>query len=265
MREVKQGNIDVGISVKGDDEISDMAHVFTDMTARIKKLIEEIKLEQQLVTETEIKAMQNQINAHFLYNVLETIKMQAELHDEDTIVHSITLLGKMLRYCLRLKQHRVSLREEMEYIRSYIALLNIRNDYSITLNEYISDRCMDYIIPKMLIQPLIENAFLYAIEPLGNNAAIDIRVYADDGDKILWIEVNDYGDGLNPDELEIVRINIDQERTEDIPGGIGLRNIQQRLTVFYGDAWRLHITSIPGKGTTIHIPIPMDAAACQLF
>jgi two-component system sensor histidine kinase YesM len=256
MREVRQGNLDINITVEGNDEISDMARMFINMVSRIRELIEGITREQQLVTQTEIKAMQNQINAHFLYNVLETIKMQAEVHNQDTIVQSITLLGKMLRYCLKLRLHRVALREELEYIRSYIALLNIRNDYTITVNEQIEDRYLDFEIPKMLIQPLVENAFLHAIEPLGENAIIDITVDADSARGIVWIGVYDHGQGLLPEALEKISASIFAEEAAD--RGIGLRNIQQRLTAFYGTSWKLRISSEYGKGTNILIPIPLE-------
>jgi two-component system sensor histidine kinase YesM len=257
MNEVHKGNLDVMVPVEGSDEISGMAKAFTNMLARIKCLIQEIKAEERLVTETEIKAMQNQINAHFLYNVLETIRMQAELRDEKTIVQSITLLGRMLRYCLTLRKTRVKVIEELEYTRSYIALLNIRNDYEVALREHIEETALTREIPRMLLQPIVENAFLYAIEPEGEDAIIDLWIEADAVKNTLLISVRDYGPGLAPEALERLIKHIAGGDELDTPGGIGLKNIQLRLTAFYGPAWKLDIKSSPDEGMLVRIPVPL--------
>jgi two-component system sensor histidine kinase YesM len=252
MGEIRRGNLDISITEEGKDEISGMAQAFNNMVARIRDLIAQITEEQRLVTETELRAMQNQINSHFLYNALETIRMQAELAGEPSIVESVTLLGRMLHYCLRSGVScsgggQVSVREELEYIRSYIGFLNIRNDYHISLKEDLDPRCMDHQIPKMLIQPLIENAFHHAIEPEGENAIVELRIEKKDG--ILWISVRDYGPGIKVAGLA----------AEGIEKGIGLKNIQLRLSTFYGPQWKLRIENAAGRGTLVRIPIPEEA------
>jgi two-component system sensor histidine kinase YesM len=178
--------------------------------------------------------------------------MQAELAGEPPIVESVTLLGRMLRYCLRSGVScpgggQVSVREELEYIRSYIGFLNIRNDYHISLKENLDPRCMDHQIPKMLIQPLIENAFHHAIEPEGENAVVELRIEKKDG--ILWISVRDYGPGIRA-------AGPAAGKTEK---GIGLKNIQLRLSTFYGPQWKLRIENAAGRGTLVRIPIPEEA------
>jgi two-component system sensor histidine kinase YesM len=250
MKEVQKGNLELRLSVEGNDEITDMARIFTDMVGRIKALIAQTTEEQRLIGETELRAMQNQINSHFLYNALETIKMQAELASESSIVESITLLGRMLRYCLRSGPNRVSIREELEYIRSYIGFLNIRNDYRVTLKENLNPSCMDHQIPKMLIQPLVENAFHHAIEPEGEDAVIELRTEKKDG--ALWISVRDYGPGIKTTEPDIFAGGEKKK-------GIGLSNIQMRLSAFYGPQWKLRIENAPGGGTLVRIPIPEQA------
>ncbi|GHT60727.1 hypothetical protein FACS1894109_18680 [Spirochaetia bacterium] len=260
MRKLQHGNMDITLGVEGNDEVAEMARVFTEMVGRIRNLDSIITKEQQLVAETEIRAMQNQINVHFLYNVLETVKMQAELRNAHDIVHSITLLGKMLRYCLRIRQRVVPLREELAYIHSYIDLLNVRNDYAITVNDYIEKDCMDLKIPKMLIQPLIENVFHHVIEPSGENAQIDIYAETERQKGILLISVKDYGPGIPGELLEKIKEKINSGIEEDAPGHIGLRNIQERLTVFYGSGWKLDISSIQGQGTVVRVPVPLKQA-----
>lgn len=259
MRSVRKGDLDVSVHVAGHDEVSEMAEIFTAMVERIKSLISEIKQEQSLVTQTEIKAMQNQINAHFLYNVLETIKMQAELRDEREIAESLTLLGRMMRFCLRWRNHRVYLRQEIDYVRDYIAIMNIRNDYVITLAILVDEKWMDVEIPKMLIQPVVENAVLHAIEPLGEDGVITISASVDPSGKVLLVSVKDTGAGMDSSMIDSLGILLAQgaESGNEV-GGIGLRNIQQRLRAFYGPDYSLRIQSAKGEGTEVIIPVLLE-------
>lgn len=258
MKQVREGRLDIQLDVDGSDEFADMTFSFNSMTARLRGLIADIKAEQRLLADTHIKAMENQINAHFLYNVLETIKMQAEVADQQNIVQSVTLLGKMMRYCLRRNNHQVSLSEELEYVRSYISLLNIQNDYTIRLTTSIEGAYLKYTIPKMLIQPLVENAFLYAIEPLGLDAEISITARAQRELGILYLEVRDYGKGMSPTVLEKIRALSSNPDAAETGNSIGIQNIQQRLQAFYGELYKLEIISAEGAGTLARIPIPLN-------
>ncbi len=259
MSELRSGNLDVTLSVSGDDEVTEMAEAFTAMAERIRQLIGETKAEQELVTQTEIKAMQNQINAHFLYNVLETIKMQAELADQGQIVESVTLLGRMMRFCLRWRNHQVMVREELEYVRGYIDLMNIRNDYRIELSIDVDGSYEEFRIPKMIIQPVVENAVLHAIEPEGEDSTIEVTVRPDPERGVLLVRVRDSGIGMDSDEVDRLGHSLAVRDESTCPvGGIGLRNIQERLHAFYGTQFNLQITSAPGAGTEVTIPIPLE-------
>ena len=138
LKEVGKGNLDVQLKVDGDDEVAETQIAFNKMIEQLKLQIKQIEQEQELAADTEVKAMQNQINAHFLYNVLETIKMQAVLNDQDDIAESLTVLGKMMRYCLRWRVHKVTLQQEIDYVLSYVYILNLRNDYIINLEILIN-------------------------------------------------------------------------------------------------------------------------------
>lgn len=258
LRAVRDGDLAVSIHVEGSDEVAEMADIFTAMVDRINSLIEASRKEHELLAQTQIKAMQNQINAHFLYNALETIKMQAELKDQQDIVESVTILGRLMRYSLKLGKHRVSLDQELEYISDYIRLMNIRNDYAITLHIDIPPAYRSIEIPKMLIQPVVENAVKHGIEPEGEDAVINISCAADVPRHRWWIIVQDSGRGMDSLALEALkrRVSEGQER-EGAAGGIGLLNIQQRLGAFYGQDFTLELESNPGQGTTIKIPLPL--------
>lgn len=264
MKQVKDGNYSVQIPVDGTDEVSETQEIFNSMTQQLASQIQQIKTEQSLIAETEMKAMQNQINAHFLYNVLETIRMQAVLADQDDMAESLQVLGKMMRYCLRWRIHRVSLAQEIDYIKSYIYILNVRNDYVINLQIDIDDSFMDIEIPKMVLQPLIENAFVHAIEKEERDASL--RVYSElseDGKKIT-LSVQDFGCGMSEEQVEkLTQYLADDTFEMETKGSIGLKNIQQRLTVFYGADYRISIKSKLGEGTVISVPIPLKEISKQ--
>ena len=259
MKQVQGGNLVAQIEVTGTDEVTEAQRTFNQMTEQLRSQIEEIKKEQQLIADTEMKAMQNQINAHFLYNALETIKMQAVIAGETDVEESINVLGKLMHYCLRWRVHTVKLEEEVDYIRSYIYLLNIRNDYVISLETEISPEWKTIAIPKMSLQPLVENAFNYAIEPLGRDAVI--CVYTEDGDQDdrIWLCVQDFGKGISKEkQKELAAYLADDTYERDSTGSIGLKNIQQRLTMFCGKDYRLIIESTEGEGTLVKIPVPRN-------
>lgn len=257
MKKVKSGNYSVKIPISGEDEVSETQETFNAMTAQISSQIEQIKIEQELIADTEMKAMQNQINAHFLYNVLETIRMQAVLADQDDISESLQILGKMMRYCLRWRIHRVSLLQEIEYIRSYIYILNIRNDYTITLNIDIDDSLLNIEIPKMTLQPLIENAFVHAIEKEEKDATLKVYSTLSEDKTKVFLTVQDFGCGMSEEQITLLQEYLADESFErNSTGSIGLKNIQQRLTVFFGNDYKIIIKSKLGEGTSISVPIP---------
>ena len=257
MKKVKEGDLSVQIPVSGIEEIQETQETFNLMTKTLTEQIEQIKTEQSLIADTEMKAMQNQINAHFLYNVLETIRMQAVLADQEDIEESLQVLGKMMRYCLRWRIHRVSLAQEIEYIKSYIYILNIRNDYTISLKIEIPEELMDLEIPKMTLQPLVENAFVHAIEATEADATLRITAKLTEDNSKVYLSVQDYGCGMDQEtinKIESYLSNVDYER--DSKGSIGLKNIQQRLNVFYGFDYKIQVESKLGEGTTISVPVP---------
>lgn len=257
MQEVKNGNISVQIPINGIDEVTETQIIFNSMTKQLSSQMELIKTEQNLIINTEIKAMQNQINAHFLYNVLETIRMQAVLANQEDIAESLWILGKMLRYCLRWRVPKVSLSQEIEYIQSYIYILNIRNDYIISLDIDIPENLMKTEIPKMTLQPLIENSFIHSIEKEEKNALLKVFAKLSEDKSKVILSVQDFGCGMDEKQVNNIRAYLNDDNCEyDKKSSIGLKNIQQRLTVFYGKDYRIKIESKVGKGTVVSVPIP---------
>lgn len=258
MRQVQDGDFSASIPVTGNDEVAQTQRTFNKMVEQLRTQIEQIKREQRLVADTEIKAMQNQINAHFLYNALETIRMQAVIAGAVKIEESIGALGKLMHYCLRWRIYEVTLWQEVDYIRSYIYFLNIRNDYEISLEIEIPGKYRNLAIAKMCLQPLVENAFFYAVEPFGKDAVI--RVYTEECPQSgrIHLCVQDFGPGIPQEKFDsITQYLSDDSFEQDFAGKIGFKNIQQRLTAFYGKDFRIIIESGSGNGTLVKIPVSL--------
>lgn len=260
MEKVRGGDFSVRIPVSPHhDEITDSQITFNSMTETLLAQIEQIKNEQSLIAETETKAMLNQINAHFLYNVLETIHMQAVLNEDDETAESILILGKMMHYCLRWRVHSVQLQQELDYINSYVQILNIRNDYKITLKVDVASKFMNLDIPKMILQPVVENAFYHGIEELASDSVIRIFTQTEPEKNIVNLCVQDFGKGMTEQKLEELRKYLLQTECEkDTGGGIGLKNIQQRLFMFYGEQYKIELYSKENEGTLVKIPVPLN-------
>ena len=144
---------------------------------------------------SEIKALQNQINVHFIYNVLESIKMMAEIDEKYEISDAVTSLGKLLRYGMKFSSKNVTVEQEIEYIRNYLDLINLRFDFEIILAINIPQFIYKQEIPKMTLQPIVENAIYHGIEELAEDSSIYIKGYVE-GEDIL-IEITDSGKGMN--------------------------------------------------------------------
>lgn len=259
MEQVQNGNLDVLIEASAEeDEVGIAQRNFNAMTVQLKNQVEQIKREERMIFDTEMKALQNQINAHFLYNVLETIRMQAELYDAEPVAESIIALGKMMRYCLRWRVHTVTLEKEIEYIHSYIFILNVRNDFKITEKISIEEPFLHTEIPKMILQPLVENAFYHAIEPQEQDATICIYAEPNSAENKLYLCVKDFGPGMSAQQIERTHFYLSQKTYEEEgEGHIGIKNIQQRLFMFYGEDYKIKIESTTGNGTTVYVPVPL--------
>lgn len=256
IRQVQDGNLDIRINDYKNDEMGELAQQLNKMLDRIQKLMKDNISREVLAKNSEIKALQNQINAHFIYNVLETIKMMAEIDEEYAISDAITALGKLLRYSMKWVSNNVHVREELEYIRNYVALINLRFDYEIILSINIPDEMMDQEIPKMSLQPIVENAILHGIEEVAEDTTIYIKAYTDGED--CMIEITDSGKGMNEEQVIALKKKIagEIETSGGSGNGIGLKNVQDRITIAFGEGYGLDIASKEECYTKIIVHLP---------
>lgn len=259
--EVQKGNLDIVMPHNGNDEVSHMAVQINIMLDKIKQLMEDNTKRELLAKNAEIRALQNQINAHFIYNVLESIKMTAELEEKYEIANAVTALGKLLRYSMKWASQSVTIREEVEYIRNYVALINLRFEYSISLSMRLPEPILRQKIPKMSLQPIVENAIIHGLEQMSQNAYICIKGTVENDDCL--IEITDPGRGMSEKQLDLLHKKLTGEL--DTGGGagngIGLKNVQDRLRITFGENYGLTIQSRQDYFTKVIVRIPLREMA----
>lgn len=256
IRLVQKGDLSVRIDAYANDEMGELGAQLNKMLDRIQELMDENMKRQMLVKNSEIRALQNQINAHFIYNVLESIKMMAEIDEKYEISDAITALGKLLRYSMRWVSGNVKLEEELEYIKSYMVLINLRYDYEIILALNLPEELLSQEIPKMSLQPIVENAILHGIEPLSEDSTIYIKGWIENDDCI--IEISDTGQGMTDAQVRTLedKINGAVEESGGNGHGIGLKNVQDRIHMSFGGNYGIRIASKYGCYTKIAIRLP---------
>lgn len=257
VHQVQEGDLDVRISVDSSEEMGELGAQLNTMLDRIQTLMQENLDRQLLVKNSQIRALQNQINAHFIYNVLESIKMMAEIDEEYAISDAVTALGKLLRYSMKWVSGNVLVEQELEYIKNYMALINLRFDYEIYLSLNLPELVLKQEIPKMSLQPIVENAIYHGIEQMAEDTNIYIKGILDGDDCV--IEITDAGKGMSEEEVEKLRLKIAGKIDSNggSGNGIGLKNVQDRIHIAFGDQYGIEIASKLGCYTKIMVRIPI--------
>lgn len=257
IRIVQEGDLNVVIEDCGKDEFGELGSQINVMLSSIKQLTDNNLKHQLLLKNTEIQALQNQINAHFIYNVLESVKMMAEIDEEYEISDAITSLGKLLRYSMKKTVSIVTVEDELAYIRDYLKLINLRFDYEIYLSENIETSVLTHQIPKMTLQPIVENAIYHGISEIAEDTSIYIKGYLTE--KNCKIEITDCGKGMQEDEVRNLykRLRGELETSEGSRNGIGLKNVHDRIQIYYGNEYGLEIHSKPGCYTKVTVILPL--------
>ncbi len=259
MHSVSRGDFGAQLELSGSDEVSDLNRDLSVMVNSMQKLMNEnyeariqaeaFKFDQM---EAEFKALASQINPHFLYNTLETIRMKAYCNNDKETAALVKKLGKFMRRCLEVKSDTVTLKSELEFTTSYLELQAARfgERVSYSVNSEVDG---DYMVLPLIIQPLTENAFVHGIESSKENGMIKIHVYYC-GEQV-YIDVTDNGKGITPERLAEVNEKL---RISDTSSGksIGLTNVNKRVKMYFGKEYGLSIRSNPGYGTEIRVILP---------
>ena len=259
MNRMERGELHVNIAVDSNDEIGVLAKRFNKMSSELQNYINRCYVAQINEKEAELNALKSQVAPHFLNNTLEAIRMMAVDENAPKSAEMIEALSQQMRYTIGTARDLVPLKLEIAFIRQYILLMNYRYEDCARLE--IEDFGMgEAMIPKLSIQPLVENAFKYGIKPKGKPGVILITVECNDGD--IEITVMDDGLGMPPDRVKKLMKALEQESPGVIENynwkGTGLKNVHDRLRMLYGQPYGVTMTSREGVGTAVCIRIPGD-------
>lgn len=255
---VQRGNLQVRTHVKGRDEIGRLGMLFDQMLDRINEMIAEVSATHVRKRKAELAMLQAQINPHFLFNVLNSIRMKVLLRGDKESAEMIGSLSKLMRMTIEQERSTISLHEEVEIVIDYMKLMNMRQKDKARLKVDISADAALEKVPRFVLQPLIENALIHGLNQSEGNIVLKAWVTK----KRLIIVVEDDGVGMPEETLRKLRDKLaaDDERgqaeTKRGFSGIGLSNVNERMRMTYGDSFRMKIRSEPGRGTRILMSIP---------
>lgn len=249
LKVVETGNLDVHIIPKGQSEIRMMIHSFNQMVRRLKVLMKENEQQQLKKQEAEMRALQSQINPHFLVNSLSSIRFMAQVSRFEGIRKMAEALIKILSCSFRSNQSMYTIREELEMLDSFIFLMSIRYSDGFQFEKEIDESCLDYYIPRLILQPLVENSIVHAFTEQEDIGLIKVCIY--ERDQWIYLSVEDNGKGISKKEIE--KVLQQQEREDNY--SIGIKNVYTRLQLNYGDNSEFSIDSEEGSYTKIRIAL----------
>lgn len=273
MRQAASGYLEVKVKPTGHDEIADLGNSFNIMLEKIKMLMEQHLKEQEQIQKAELRTLQAQIHPHFLYNTLDSIVWMAEAGKNDQVILLVQALSRFFRSSLNKGLDWISLKDELEHVRSYLIIQKMRYrdilEYEIDAPPEL-ENCR---ILKMTLQPIVENALYHGIKNKRGQGLIRVSCRAS-GEHELEIVVADNGIGMNAERLERLRERLERRHVPEdnegegagtgsgagteTAGGFGLRNVQQRIRLYYGEAYKIRVDSADREGTTVAIRIPMQ-------
>ncbi|MBS4196405.1 sensor histidine kinase [Lederbergia citri] len=261
--DLSMGRFDLKIEVDSNDEIAFLAKMFDKMRININNYLSEIKQKAQLehelqqskllLQESQLRSLQSQINPHFLYNTLDILSKKAYLEGSEETSDLLVSVAGLLRYNINKLENSASLFEEVQVLKQYIDIQNARFTDRLQFQMEIDESCLDVEIPRLTLQPIVENAVIHAIEPAENGGSIWFRVI--DGVDHVRIEMEDDGPGMTEERVQQM-LQVNTKKPEGHFTGIGINNVVKRLSLFYNRNDLFDIESNIGVGTKVILKIP---------
>ena len=253
MPSVGQGNFDVIEPSQYQNEIGELYNYFFNMVQDIQTLIYKTKQQQQMLQKTELNSLRMQINPHFIYNTLESIKWIAYMEENEEIVTMVKALGDFMRSSISGSEF-ISVEKELDNIQCYLTIQKFRYGDKLSVKISIPEELYQAQIPKLLLQPLIENAMVHGLEQKMGNGVISISGFVQNSD--LYIDIIDNGIGFSCVALEKLNAALNTPNDTSVSFGLGMRNVHQRIQMYYGEIYGLKVTSQYGVETRVQIHIP---------
>jgi len=258
MRSISEGDMSRKLPVGGFPETKEIAIAFNELVGKSDRLINDLVHQEALQRDTQLQALQYQINPHFIYNTIDIIRMRLQMEGHSVAGSALGDFGKILRYNLSSKAKYATVAEELQQVRHFLNVQQVGYHTEIQLEVKADLGLMQDTVLKFLMQPLVENSIRHGLDPMRETLHIEISVKAQE--EILLLDVWDDGVGIPQDEVEKINHQMLSdallETGEDYPKGIGLNNINRRLVLFYGQAYHLEVESQLGEYTCIHLCIP---------
>lgn len=254
MKEAEKGNLSIMVKDPSKDEIGEVTRNFNKMLDEIKNLLDNVKSKEKQKRNAELRALQAQINPHFLSNTLNTVKWLANVQKAENIENIITSLIQLLHVSMGKGEDLISIREEIEYIKNYINLQEYRYFNKFKVNFEIEEEILDYKILKLILQPVIENSLIHGIEPMEGQGLIVVKGFR--YDECVKITITDNGVGIESNKLERI-LDSDDTSSKSRFSGIGISNVHERIKIYFGEQYGLSIASVPDLYTTVEITLPI--------
>ncbi len=255
-KEIASGNLEVAISDRHNDEIGDLSKSLNTMARDMKLLIEKNYLSQIENQHARIQALQSQINPHFIYNTLESISMLAVISDNYEIVEITHAFSAMMRYAMN-PDTKVKLSEELENVKNYVTIQKIRVPEKFEISYRIADNCLSQSMPRLCLQPLVENAIKHGFENIPQGHC-HLLITARKTNKCLIIHVYNDGEAISEDRIHCIHELLKAENNDETMDCFALRNLSRRLRLTYGENGCFRIRSRSGFGTITSIKIPLQ-------
>ena len=236
-------------SVVGTREVQELSDSFGHMVGRIQRLMTTVREEELNLRKTELKALQAQINPHFLYNTLDSIAWMCERGKNADAVKMVHALAKLFRISISRCHELIPIEKELQHAESYLLIQKFRYKNQFTYHFTVDESCLHCLCNKITLQPIIENAITHGLDLLVESGHIEIEVCRD-GEDILF-KVSDDGIGMAPEQVAELLKNEPSDRT-----GIGIKNVNDRLRIYFGPQYGLSIDSVPDEGTVVTIRMP---------
>ena len=235
--------------VGGTREVQELSCSFGHMVMRIQQLMNTVREEEVNLRKTELKALQAQINPHFLYNTLDSIAWMCEQGRNADAVNMVHALAKLFRISISKGHELIPIAKEIEHAESYLQIQKYRYKNRFTYHFHVDSSCLEYLCNKITIQPFLENAINHGLDLMVDEGRIDVSVFQE-GDDILF-HVEDNGVGMSQEQIDAIMAQGPKEH-----GGIGIRNVNDRLQIYFGKEYGVKISSQLDMGTCVEVRMP---------
>lgn len=257
VKDLETGNLSgVDISVEGSYEVQHLGKTIRSMVDQMRKLMDDIVVEQESKRKSELDALQSQINPHFLYNTLDSIVWMIENERYEGAVTMVTSLARLFRISLSRGKNIITVADELEHVRNYLTIQKMRYKNKFSYEIDVEPETLQCATIKLIVQPLVENAIYHGMEFMSGDGEIKIKAYQT-GEE-LFIDIVDNGLGMPQEQAEAL-LTEESTKKRGKGSGIGLKNVQERIQLYFGSQYGLAIYSEPDEGTTARIHLPARA------